>query len=200
MRLEGKRIEGPNVETIVIPRTDGRQDIVFKAQAVLDYKEFDQLCPRPTPPTKTLRGGERQADLEDPTYKELISQYGLKRMAWMCIKSLEATPTIEWETVDLGNPNTWLKFEDELTESGFSDPEIFRIRSGVFAANCLNESVVELARQSFFTGRPRVHDPSSYLPAETNGTPSGEPANESESSHQEFSEIGIAATSGSKPA
>jgi hypothetical protein len=200
MRLEGKKIEGPNVETIVIPRTDGRPDIVFKAQAVLDYSGFDDLCPRPTPPIKMLRGGERQADLEDPTYKELISTYGLKRMAWMCIKSLEVTPTLEWERVDLGNPNTWLKFEDELTESGFSDPEIMRIRNGIFSANCLNENLVELARQSFFSGRPRTHDPSSYLPAETNGTPSGEPASDSESAHQEFSEIGISATTGSKPA
>lgn len=200
MRLEGKRIEGPNVETIVIPRTDGRPDIVFKAQAVLDYSEFDELCPRPTPPIKMMRGGEKQADLEDPAYQERLNTYGIKRMAWMCIKSLEATPTIEWEKVDLGNPNTWLKFEDELTESGFSDPEIARIRRGVFAANCLNEDLVELARQSFFTGRPRMHDPSSYLQAATNGTPSGEDANDSESAHQEFETIGISATTGSKPA
>jgi hypothetical protein len=200
MRLEGKKIEGPNVETIVIPRTDGRADVVFKAQAVLDYTPFDELCPRPTPPIKTLRGGERQADYEDTVYKELISTYGLKRMAWMCIKSLEATPTLEWDDVDVGNPNTWLKFEDELTKAGFSDPEIMRIRNGVFSANCLNESVVELARQSFFTGRPRAHDPSSYLPAGTSDTPSGDPVSDSGSAHQGFSEIGISATSGSKPA
>lgn len=200
MKLGGKKIEGPNVETIVIPRTDGRSDIVFKAQAVLDYAEFDRLCPRPTPPIKMLRGGERQADYEDEAYKKRLNEYGLKRMAWMSLKSLEATEGLEWETVDLGNPNTWLKFEDELTDSGFSDPELQRIRNGVFTANCLNENLVELARQSFFTGRPRAHDPSSYRQAETNDTLSGEPASDSDSAHQEFSEIGISAASGAKPA
>ena len=40
-KIAGKTISGPNVETLVFPRSAG--DIVLKAQAVLDYSDFESF-------------------------------------------------------------------------------------------------------------------------------------------------------------
>jgi hypothetical protein len=67
MKLNGRKIEGPNVETVIIPRGED-EPIVFRCQAVLDYDEFDLVCPRPIPPVRIMRGGRRVTDVEDKTY------------------------------------------------------------------------------------------------------------------------------------
>lgn len=185
MKIAGEKLSGPNVETIVIPRGDGRNPVIFKAQAVLNYEQFDRLCPTPTPPIKMLRGGEKQEDLNDPAYKQRMVEYATKKMAWITLKSLEATEGLEWERVDLGNPNTWGNYEKELEESGFSPVEIGRIRTGVFIANCLDDSKIEEARQSFLAGLLKPAEVQLSQKVEPNGTPSGEPANVSESVLQE---------------
>ena len=69
MKLHGQKIEGPNVEIIVIPRGGDKEDIVLQAQAVLDTTPFDKLCPVPTAPEKILKGGKRERILNDPAFK-----------------------------------------------------------------------------------------------------------------------------------
>ena len=58
MKLAGRKIEGANVEYIVLPRGDG-EPLVLKAQAILDYSPFDMLCPPPRPPTVLSLVGSR---------------------------------------------------------------------------------------------------------------------------------------------
>ncbi len=178
MRIAGQKVEGPNTETIVIPRGD-RDPIVFIAKAVLDWDEFDRLCPVPKAPIIMRKGGEKFANLEDPAYKERASTYGEKRLIWLCLKSLEGTPDLEWETIDMGKPDTYLNFDKELKEAGFSQVEIGRIRNGVFVANCLDEEKLEEARASFLASRLQVYDPSSSLKDGPSDTPFGEPVNDS---------------------
>ena len=172
MRIAGKKIEGPNVEVIIIPRGEG-ENIILKAEAILDYDEFEQLCSRPVAPTITLRGGERRADVDDPIFQERLSQYGSKRIAWMCVKSLQATPDLEFEKVKLNDPETWLNLDDEFKEAGFSMIEIGRIRQGVFAANCLDESRLEEARQSFLASQVEGRNKLLSQNTAQNGLPSG---------------------------
>lgn len=148
MKLNGVKIQGPNVETIIIPRGDG-QPIVLKAQAVLDMKPFEKACPDPKPPMKMMKGGIKQPNLEDEMYKREVEAHGKKRLAFMILTGLEATEGLEWDKVKLTDPSTWLLYEDELREAGFSEIEINRITTGVMAANCLSDDKIEEARQRF---------------------------------------------------
>lgn len=150
MRLKGIKLSGPNVETIVIPRGSG-QPIVLKARAVPDMDEFNKLCPVSAPPTKILKGGVRVPDSEDSSYKQSEVERSRKRMAYMVIWGLQATEGLEWDTVKLEDPSTWLGYVTELKAAGFNEFEINRIVEGVMAANCLNEEKLEAARQSFLT-------------------------------------------------
>ena len=128
MKLKGTKVQGPNIVDIVIPRNGG-QFYAFKAQAVLD-DDFDQLCPKPKAPTIIKAGVGKVPDFEDVNYRRELDTYASKRMAYIVLKSLQATQDLEWETVDMANPNTWIGYETELKESGFSQPEINLIVNG----------------------------------------------------------------------
>lgn len=175
MKIAGKKIEGRNEEVCIIPRTDG--DIVFVARSVTDMDEFVKLCPPPEPPKKIVKGGLKVNDTENPNFKRKMEAYGRKRVAYMIIKSLEATPDLEWEKVSLSDPSTFESYEDEFKESGFSEFEIMRIIDAVMTANCLNEAKLEEARNRFLLSRQQVADDLSSSEAEQASTLSGEPQN-----------------------
>ena len=147
MKLNGKTINKPNEVVVVLPRGD--DNLVFKAQAVLSYKEFDQLVPLPKPPTIMRPGGEKSVDLEDEKYNKLIEQYAEKKTTWLFIKSLEATPGLEWETLNPKDPSTWKNFDKEFENSGLCEAEIRLISNAVMEANALNSDKIEKAKQSF---------------------------------------------------
>lgn len=156
MKLNGEKVEGPNVEILVIPRGGNRPDVVFQARAILDSKPFETLCPAPVPPVRIMKGGAREKNFDDPGYKTEMELYNEKRMAWMVIESLKATDGLEWETVKENDHTTWTGFKDELKAAGFSYIEVQRIENCVYAANCLNETKVEEARKSFLRGLATV--------------------------------------------
>lgn len=155
MKLNGKKLEGPAVETVILPREDG--DLVFRCQAVLDFKEFDIIVKEPIPPMITKRGETvAVADLTDRDYKKAIEQYMLRRFNWMILKSLEATPSLVWEDVKVNDPETWLKMDDELKAAGLAQAEIARLYTGATTANGLNEARIKEARARFFnTEQPK---------------------------------------------
>lgn len=147
MKIGGKTPSAPKPELIVIPREDG--DIVLQAAAVLDDTEFDTVCPAPLPPIVTKRGGTQFKDTEDRKYLEKLSGHSRKRFAWLILKSLQATPDLVWETIDMKNPDTWLNYEKELQNSGFVQAEINRIIQGVMDANAMNDEKVKQAKDRF---------------------------------------------------
>ena len=147
MKIQGKKIEGPNREIIAIPRGMG-DDIVFIVDAVLDNTPFEKMCPVPSPPLRKIKGVDIP-NLKDPAYLQHVEDYSTKRMAWMVLTSLEATEGLEWETVDLADPSTWVHFRDEMKAAGFSDMEINRVVAGVVSVNALSESKIEAARERF---------------------------------------------------
>jgi hypothetical protein len=178
MKLHGKKIEGINVETLVIPRGDNINDaIVFKCQAVLDMQEFDRVCPPPKAPMMIKSGGKRVLDLEDPKFKFANDQYAIKRVSYIVLKSLQATPELEWETVNMGDSDTWGNYEKELRESGFSQIEIMRIINACMSANCLNEDRLEKARNDFLASVQPVNGQLSQQEEQQN-IPSGKPVND----------------------
>lgn len=155
MRIQGKVIQGPAVETIVIPRGDD-EPLVFKAQAVLDYDEFEKLCPEPKPPMITRPGGVSEADVNDKNYQAAI-QARLKRQTnFMFIKSLLATPGLTFDKIDVKRPETWDHFEEELRDAGLSQVERNHIIRGILAANCLDEKKIEEARRRFTLSQEAV--------------------------------------------
>lgn len=175
MKLNGKRVQGPNVEVIVLPRGQG-DDLVFKAQAVLDIAPFEKLCPRPVPPEVIRKGGIRVSNVEDAGYRAELQEYGKLKMAWMLIESLRATEGLEWETVRYEDSSTWLNYERELRDSGLGEAEITRLITGMMSANALNEDRIAEARERFFTsGQSTQAAPSSQTDGQSS-TPSGEPA------------------------
>ncbi len=151
MKIGGREIKGPNKVTLVLPRED-QEDIVIIAQAVLDTELFDKLCPEPRPPVKLMAGGAKEANYQDSGYKAQLIEHNVKRMAFMVLYSLIPSQ-IEWATVDLENPGTWLNYNQELKEAGFSSVEINRIGQAVMQANALDEDKLEAARQVFLRGQ-----------------------------------------------
>ena len=151
MKIKGKTIEGPNVELIVIPRSGG--DIPFECRAVLDFDDFDKMCPDPEPTMKLLPGGVQVPNMEDPKYIAAIEAKGEKRIAWMVVKSLEATEGLEWDTIKMDDPETWGNYRQELQDAGLTFMEITRIITTVMAANSLDETKLEEARKRFLAAR-----------------------------------------------
>lgn len=145
MKLNGEKISGKNIEIVVIPRPN--RQIVFKCQAV--DETFDDKYPPPEPPIILKPGRVKESNPDDPNYKKAMEEWGEKKVAWLVLKSLEATEDLEWETINKDDINTWLNYKTELKESGFTNIEINHILNGVLIANCLNEAKLEKAREDF---------------------------------------------------
>ena len=146
MKIGGQPISRPIDEIIVLPRGD--QNIIFKAQAVINYEEFEKLCPEPQPPTRNYPGGRQEIANDDPNFLKNRDDWANKRSSWLIIESLKVTPGLEWETVDYSKPETWENYRKEL-EGTFTTGEINAIIGGVFKANSLDEDRFEQARKQF---------------------------------------------------
>lgn len=147
MKIKGREFTTPNIEVLVLPRSD--EDIVIKAQGVYSFDDFYAICPVPKVPEVIGKGGKKEYKENDETYGIQLQKHAEYRMDWMILKSLEATEELEWETVDMTNPKTWKNFRKELREAYFTDLEIKRIENLAATANSLNETVLELARRNF---------------------------------------------------
>ena len=178
MKLNGKKIEGPNVEVVVIPRRTG--NLVFKAQAVLDYDVFDAICPTPKPRESIKPGGERTLMYNEKDYTVALDKWASKKTEWMILKSLEATESLEWETVDMDDPDTWVNYQDELKAASLSPMEIARIVNAVTAACGLDQSKIDEATAAFLAGLAEEQEKEASLASEPNDTQSGDAVNDSE--------------------
>jgi hypothetical protein len=154
MKLKGVKLECPNEEILVIPRLEG--DIVLKAKPAPDWDQFEKICPEPSAPFKTLKGGVKEYNFEDTNYLNAMTDHSAKRMAWIILKSLEATEDLEWESVDMKKPGTYLNYAEELKAAGFCAVEINRIVNMVLRANSLDEAKLESARRAFLAGQAKV--------------------------------------------
>jgi len=150
MKMHGKIISCPKPEVIVIPK--GGVDYVFKAAAILDYAEFDKLCPVPNPPEIVRPGGQKSIDLEDKTYNNQLTAWAVKKNAWMVITSLAATEGLEWETVKAGDPETWPNYLTELRKV-FTDAENDAIYRTVLTACGLDDRKIKEATDRFLAGQ-----------------------------------------------
>lgn len=151
MKLHGEILDIPNVKIIPIIRDTGT--IYLKAAPVRSFDEFLQVCPIPEPPMRELPGGEKKPMVEAKEYKAALAERNRQMLHYMIIKSLEATETLEWETVDLNDPSTYKNYADELMKAGFTAIEVTRIVNAVMATNSLDEEAIDKARESFLAGQ-----------------------------------------------
>lgn len=151
MKIKGRSFDEPAI--VEIPVAYGNEEVIFKAKAVLDYKQFEALVPEPKAPEVIRPGGERSLNVEDPKYKTALEDYGKKRTLYMIIKSLEATEDLEWDKVKLADPKTWEKVEEEL-EKAFTKFGAFQVVRGVLLANGLNQGLLDQSRRSFLPAAP----------------------------------------------
>lgn len=180
MKYKGKKLKGPNVEFIILPRPNEEEDIIFKAKAVLCMDDFDKYCPLPKMPQKLVRGKGMVDDPDDPHYKAQLDDRNKKRIDWLVIESIKDTEGLEWEKVKTNDPNTWHLYKEELREAGFNDFEINRIVNGVLIANSLDEKKMEEARERFLHTQLAQGQSSSPLVVQQN-TLNGEHAKGSKS-------------------
>lgn len=151
MKLKGEILSIPNIKVIPIVRDD--QTIVFQAAPVQTFDEFTKICPEPVPPMRDVPGKGMVVALESKEFKETMAKYNQQMMDYLVIKSLDATEGLEWDTVDLNNPDTYENFRTELQEAGLSAIEVTRLIGAVFEANSLNEEAIDKARENFLAGK-----------------------------------------------
>lgn len=175
MKIGGRDVNGVAEEILVLPRLDG--DIVFKARAVTDMETFNRMCPLPKAPSVLVAGGFK-ANTEDPSYLEMVQKHSELRLAWVVINSLSPSE-IEWDTVKIDKPQTWLNWQQDLLNAGFTSIEIERITVCVLQANCLDEGKLARAREAFLRGQGTLAKFSGQT-SEPASTQSGEPASGSE--------------------
>jgi hypothetical protein len=149
MKMHGKPLSKMNNQVIIFPREDG--DIVFRAAPVIDFSEFEKLCPEVTPPMMLKRGETVPIpDFENAKYKEATAKRNRNYTLYMILKSLQATEGLEWETVKLTDPSTWENLDKELEASGLTNMERGQILQAVMRANSLDMTYIEEARKRFF--------------------------------------------------
>jgi len=178
MKMHGKKIEGPNTEIVVIPRSTG--NLVFKAQAVLDYEEFESIYPAPLPREIIKAGGERTLAVNEKSYQDALQKWASSKTDWMVLKSLQATEGLEWETVNMDDSDTWANYQEELRAASLSPPEIARIVNAVTIACGLDQKKIDEATAAFLAGLAEEQGSVVSLGSELSSTPSGEAANGSE--------------------
>ena len=153
MKIAGKAIAAPKNEICVIPRGD--EEIVFEAKAVLDYSEFDELCPEPKPRIKTYPDGRQEEDTDSSKFKKEYADWAAQRSNWLIVESLKATEGLEWDTVSYTDPKSWGNFRKDL-QTNFTAGEVNQIIGCVMAANSMDEARFEEAKQHFLEKRQQV--------------------------------------------
>ena len=135
---------------LVLPR--GEQSIVFRAIGLKDMDEFNAKCPAPKPPGKFMKNEGWVANENDPTYQQVSTEWGKKRLGYIVIHSLVPS-NIEWDTVKLDDPRTWASWDKDLINGGLTQVESNRVLALVLEANALDETKLAKAREVFLAGQ-----------------------------------------------
>ena len=150
----------------------GRHAARLPRRGLKDMSEFSTICPAPKPPGKLTKDGFIP-NTNDPSYQQLLTMWGTKRLGYMAVKSLEPSE-ITWDTVDIANPATWGNWETDLKNGGLNQFEVNRVTGLVLEANSLDDDKIERARRIFLLGSAGIR--TLWPPTELASTSSGEPA------------------------
>ena len=162
MKINGRSMgDQPNEVPVVLPRPEvfneeiedwENGDLSFICKAVTSFDQLAELLPEPQPPVAIGKGNEKVYNKKDPGYKAQMHQYNLKQLAYIVIESLRDAD-LEWDTVELENPQTWLNYVNDFKSAGLNMIEINKICQGCMEANALDEEKLDKARKLFQRGR-----------------------------------------------
>lgn len=168
------------VEEVHFPRPDNIC-LVFKFKTVSNFDEFDKVYPEVTPMFKHFPDGTKEQYFDDENYKFRVNKRNMARIHWLYLKSIEATEGLTWDTIDMGNPETWGNYTNELN-SWLTMTEQVAMLNACQRVNVMTEDMLKEARESFLAGKLRPLQPTPISPRdEASSTSSGEPVVSSES-------------------
>lgn len=173
MKINGIVLDKPKEVLLVLPREP--KDLVFKFRAVVDYTEFEKMCPMPTPPKLKRPGGVVELNTNDAVYQAALNNYAEKQTHYQFLKSISATDGLEWSRVKMEDSSTWHHWREEIKEAGFSVGEQNAIWSHFVKANNLSQDSIDEARTRFLASQRAEGDALSSLTGERLNSSSGEP-------------------------
>jgi len=158
MKINGISVKQPKPEIVVLPFNGGQLVIKARYVTVEELEELGKILSEPEPPSisKVVDGKQQpaQPDFTDKKYIEAMEAYHLRRMAWIYIKSLEATEGLEWDTVVMKDPTTWENWSKDLETTGLLNSYIIKISQLVADAQGWNPGRIEEATQNFLASLP----------------------------------------------
>lgn len=178
MKINGRVVQGKNRVVRVFPR-HGEEPIVIIAEAVSDLGRVLDILTPPIPPVIQKAGEAPQKNFDDPGYQQQVINHNALENAWLLLESLKPS-NIEWQTVKMDKPKTWLNWKKEFQDAGFCGMEIAHIVDAVNEANALDESKLEAARQVFLRGQAAAQKSTSGQNTQPQSSPSGTPVSVSE--------------------
>lgn len=175
MKINGKTFTTPPRKDVVIMR--GSEPVHFILEAILDYTEFEEVCKLPNPPIRVTPGKGKTPVYDDPNYTKAIHEWSGKRVDWMFLKGVIPTD-IEWETVDMADPETWGNYKTEMRKAGFTDAQLGHLLSAITDLNGLDPEKIEKATKDFLATVELRRKAQSSLDSDPSSTQSGEPVSE----------------------
>lgn len=173
MKLQGKQISRPKPRTFKIYRVP--EPLEFTVQAVIDFSEFEELCPEPKPPSVAKPGKKPYLDYEDGGYQKKMSKYGERRTQYVLWKSLMATEGLEFDKIKFEDPETW-DLREELKDD-FTPYEISEIITKIMEINAPSHDSYKEAMENFTPGPSE--EKSTQSPTDDQASSqSGKPAND----------------------
>lgn len=168
MKFAGSKIEKKNETWLVFERKsadEGLEHVSLLVRPIESYDRFHELVKTPRPPVRHYPGGATKDDTTDPEYLKLKSEHYAKFNAWMVIESIRHTPQLEFEKVDVNDPDTWLAVDEELDELLYSHEQA-RVLEEINKMNSVTDESLVRARERFLSleaAKPRA-DSSSPTP------------------------------------
>lgn len=157
MKIAGIVLEPPKPVKFPIPLGD--VDVIFTITAVHDEADFLEICPQPVPPTRRYSSGKTEQVFTDPAYLDALEGWGEKQNNWRYLKALEGTEGLEWDTVDMSDPETYGNLTSELLAAGFSSRYIDTLKFRIFEVCGMSQALLDEAMERFLAGRARVVSP-----------------------------------------
>lgn len=176
MKINGRSTLGVQSKTVIIPMGDG-EPFEFTVRPVLNMDTFKEVCPEPVPPTILKAGGETTIDFNDKIYVHKLHEHNQKFGDWLHLQCIQ---NVEWDTVDLGDSDTWKNWRSDLKNAGFPPGAISRLMEAVSDINLLDQEKLDRYEKDFLSGRVALKKIESTQSTDPVSTSSGEPASDSE--------------------
>lgn len=156
MKVNGKQLNGPRIVKVYLP-TGENEAVEFRFRPLKSTEDFTEVMPAPKAPEVVKPGGQKFYNENDRGYKIALSDWLQKKLDWEFLKSISETEDLEWETVKMDDPNTWKLWKTEIANH-FGDHQSSKVFSGFVEAQFVTEETMEVARQTFLTGRQEAVD------------------------------------------